>query len=299
MNMEREKERLVRFIRGFTEEYGFEGAVVGVSGGVDSAVVAGLSSLALPGKVRALILPERDSPPETVKDAKLVCEHFKIPYKVVSITPILRKMGVYKLQSFLGWFVPYSVKKKYALSKWKEFGGEDVYNLDLSMKGSKELLKGVAYYRVKHRVRMCMLYLEAERLNYTVVGTTNKTEYLLGFYVKWGDDSVDLEPLIHLYKTQVFDLARVLNVPERIIQKPPSPDLIPGITDEFAIGMSYEEIDELLLKFEKRELSDDESPKVRRLKRILEDAKRRALKTVNVESWERGAHGEERKGESS
>jgi len=97
-----------------------------------------------------------------------------------------------------------------------------------------------------------MLYLYAELENKLVVGTANKTEYKIGFFVKHGcDDAVDIMPILNLYKTQVRKLARFLDIPSNIIEKPPSPDIIPGIIDEEAIGMPYEKLDLILLALEK------------------------------------------------
>ena len=136
------------------------------------------------------------------------------------------------------------------------------------------------------RSRLCYLYLEAEKKNYAVVGTTNKTEYLTGFYVKWGDDAVDIEPILHLYKSQVYDLARELKVPEKIIEKAPSPDLIPGITDEYALGMSYKTLDRILIKMENRSsISEEDKLKVERVKKIVESAKKRELKMYGLEEY--------------
>ena len=95
---------------------------------------------------------------------------------------------------------------------------------------------------------MVRLYFEAEKRGYAVAGTTNLTEFLTGFYIKWGDDSTDIEPIMHLYKSQVYKLASEIDVPQKIIDKKPSPDIAPGITDEYALGMSYENIDRILEK---------------------------------------------------
>jgi len=265
------------------EEYHYKGAVVGVSGGVDSAVVLKLCIEAL-GKDRVLgvILPERDSSPDTLKDALMVCKNLGVEYVVKPITKVLRAMEVYRLQppAFL---IPRKIQERYVKNKWKSLPQKDAYIEDLRNEGNEEFLKGIAYYRVKHRVRMCYLYLEAERRGYAVVGTTNKTEYKLGFYVKWGDDAADIEPIFHLYKTQVYELAKELDVPEKILRKAPSPDLIPGITDEFAIGMSYQDADRILMKMEKDEdLSDEDPEKVERIREILENVRFREIKMKSL-----------------
>ena len=273
------KEDIVQFLRKTIEEYNFRGAVVGVSGGLDSAVVISLCVEAL-GKDRVLgvILPERDSSPDTLKDAVIVCENLNVEYIVKPITKVLRAMGVYRLQpSTL--FIPRKIQERYVKNKWESLPKRDAYIEDLRNEGNEEFLKGIAYYRIKHRVRMCHLYFEAEKRGYAVVGTTNKTEYKLGFYVKWGDDAVDIEPILHLYKTQVYELAKELDVPEKILRKAPSPDLIPGITDEFAIGMSYQDVDRILMKMEKGEnLSDEDPEKIRRIKEILGNVRFREIR---------------------
>ncbi|PLV56766.1 NAD(+) synthase [Thermotoga sp. SG1] len=264
------KESLIGFIKEKIKEYNYRGAVVGVSGGVDSTVVLSLCVQAL-GKDRvfALVLPERDSSKDSVKDAIDLCETLGVEYRKRSITPILRKIGVYKLFP-PKLFFPESVVKRYVMNRWNTLS-KDPFLDDLKNDGSEEFLKGLAYYRIKHRVRMCLLYFEAEKRGYAVVGTTNKTEYLTGLYVKWGDEAVDIEPIMHLYKTQVFELAKELNVPEKILKNPPSPDLIPGVTDEMAFGMSYMELDRILMKLEKNEdLSDEDPEKVERVRKILE-----------------------------
>jgi NAD+ synthase len=101
-------------------------------------------------------------------------------------------------------------------------------------------------------MRMVLLYLYGEIENRLVVGAANKSEYLIGYFVKHGcDDATDIMPLLNLYKTQVRDLARFLNIPSRIIEKPPSPDIVPGIVDEDVIGIPYEKLDLILLALEK------------------------------------------------
>jgi len=111
-----------------------------------------------------------------------------------------------------------------------------------------QLQKNNAYYRVKHRIRMVLLYLYAELENRLVVGCANKTESQIGFFVKHGcDDASDIIPLLNLYKTQVKELARYLEIPSEILNKPPSPDIIPGLIDEEAIGISYDKLDLILL----------------------------------------------------
>ncbi|ODN29858.1 NAD(+) synthetase [Fervidobacterium thailandense] len=273
---------MVDFIRKCVNDYGFRGAVLGVSGGIDSAVVLGLLIRALDrDRILALILPERDSSKRSLRDAQRVCKHFGVVPQVYSITGALRALGAYKLfpPAFL---IPEKLKQIYARNRWNRY--EDPYIMDLLNEGDELFLKGLAYYRVKHRVRMCKLYMEAEKRKYCVVGTTNRTEQLLGLYVKWGDDSVDIEPIMHLYKVEVYEMAKYLGVPTYIIEKAPTPDLVPGIVDEEAFGLTYAEIDSILMDLEKG--IEREGPAVERIKKIITSTKLRELKCLHLERGE-------------
>lgn len=282
------KTEIENFIKDLLKKYRYSGVVVGISGGIDSAVVAALCVEALGrDKVYGILLPERHSSRETIKDSILVCNFLGISYKKIFINKNLKSMGIYSMEPLLS-ILPNFIKEKYVMKKWKSLPEEDAFLEDLSNTGNSEFLKNIAYYRIKHRIRMCYLYLEAEKKNYAVVGTTNKTEYLTGFYVKWGDDATDIEPLLHLYKSQVYDLARELKIPEKIIKKAPSPDLIPGITDEYALGMSYKTLDRILMKMENRgSLLQEDKLKVKRVKKIVECSKKRELKMYGIEDYKR------------
>lgn len=277
------KNQCVELIRQTVNRFHFEGCLIGISGGIDSAVVAALCCEAV-GKenVLGLLLPERDSSKRTLKDSELVCEHLGISYKIKNISNIIRKTGAYLLKPPTR-FIPRPIQEKYVKSKWQELAHQDTLIEDLEGKGNQEFLDGLAFYRIKHRIRMCLFYLEAERKNFAVMGTTNKTELLTGFYVKWGDDSTDIEPIMHLYKTQVFDLARTLKLPDVIIDKAPSPDLIPGITDEFALKISYIDLDRILGKMENGEVLERENPdQINRVNDILKASKKRKIKNINL-----------------
>jgi NAD+ synthase len=273
----------IDFIQKTIEKYDYDGCVIGISGGVDSAVVAALCCEAIgKEKVLGLLLPERDSAKNTLNDSVDLCNHLGIPYKVKKISKILRKTGAYALKPPAS-IVPRKIQEKYVKDKWRDLPKEDTFIEDLEDRGNEEFLKGLAFYRIKHRIRMCLFYLEAEQRNYAVMGTTNKTEMLTGFYVKWGDDSTDIEPIMHLYKTQVYELARELKIPDFIISKPPSPDLIPGITDEFALKVKYKDLDRILMKLQKnRDLDDEKSEDVQRVKQILKAAEKRKIRNLNV-----------------
>jgi len=104
---------------------------------------------------------------------------------------------------------------------------------------------------------MATLYYYAEKNDYLLVGCTNLSERLIGFYVKYGDDVCDVAPIAHLYKTEVRQLSEYLSVPEDIRNRPPSPDLIPGITDEYSLGVNYETLDQILAGLEEGKTAED------------------------------------------
>lgn len=246
---ERVSQRLGRFIKTSMDNLNRDGVIVGLSGGLDSSVVLSLSVAALgPSKVLGLIMPERDSQPDSESDARLQADALGVNVERVELTPILSDMGIYK-------HIPRATFAHRGIAATAVRVG---YKLYTRLTGERPLLSGLegtsfgpinranAYYRMKHRVRMVLLYSYAEHQNLLVAGTANKTEFLTGFLVKYGDSAADIMPLLPLYKTQVKQLAEFLQVPEKIINKAPSPDLIPGITDEFAIGITYEKLDLIL-----------------------------------------------------
>jgi len=258
---------LENFIREYTEKLEREGVILGLSGGIDSAVIAVLCVRALgPKKTFALIMPEKDSKKEHTRDALNFARELNIEAKLVDITPYLEKLGVYELFPLdkllsLGKLKGALVRKAYHFYERKT--GKLPFLESLSGFKDKEfnsyLAKGNAYYRVKHRLRMILLYLYAELENRLVVGAGNKSEYKIGYFVKHGcDDATDIMPLLNLYKTQVRELACYLNIPARIIEKPPSPDVMPGLADdEEVLRISYKKMDLILLALEKgRKVSD-------------------------------------------
>ncbi len=246
---ERVSQELETFIKTSVGSFNRQGIIVGLSGGLDSSVILALSVAAIgSNKVLGLIMPERDSSPDSESDARLLAEILGIRVEKVDLTSILGEMGIYS-------HIPKAI---FAQKKIADAVNKGTYKLITRLTGKRPLLSGLdgtsfgplkranAYYRMKHRLRMVLLYSYAERENLLVVGTANKTEALTGFFVKYGDGAADIMPLLPLYKTQVRQLARFIHVPERIIDKAPTPDLIPGITDEFAIGISYEKLDIIL-----------------------------------------------------
>ena len=120
------------------------------------------------------------------------------------------------------------------------------YIRNLSGGGGRRFREFVAFYRIKHRLRMIAVYREAEEKGLVAASCANRTEFEVGFFVRYGDDAGDIAPIKHLYKTQVIGLGREIGVPDRIIEKAPSPDLFSGMKDEEIMGMRYSEIDPIL-----------------------------------------------------
>ncbi|MCI4464121.1 MAG: NAD(+) synthase, partial [Caldisericum sp.] len=246
-------EKIANFVREYVEKRNANGVIFGLSGGVDSALVAFLLRKALPKeKILALFMGERDTHPESLKHARLVANELQIELREVNITGILRKIGVYALEPQTLIF-PRSFQERYARNKYLRNQDENETAFLKSLKGGSgniEIMKGNAFLHTKHRVRAVLLYFYGEQMNYIVAGCCNKTEKLTGYFVKYGDSASDIDPIADLYKTQVRELAGYLGVPKEIIDKPPSPDLAPGITDEFALQMPYDKIDVILYALE-------------------------------------------------
>lgn len=257
-----ETQRIEQFLREALVSERKHGYVIGVSGGLDSAVVLKLLVRAV-GKenVLGLILPDRDTEKKSTILARSLLEQEKVPYKIISMTPLLRHLGVYKdMPLFLlptrglkesivrRFYNDYTKKlnKPVFFAQWEEPPTQLPY-----------FYEGIAYYRIKHRVRMATLYYYAEKNDYSLVGCTNLSERLIGFYVKYGDDVCDVAPIAHLYKTEVRQLSEYLSVPEDIRNRPPSPDLIPGITDEYSLGVNYETLDQILAGLEEGKTAED------------------------------------------
>jgi NAD+ synthase len=263
MEIESEKVSLSleNFIREYMERLDREGVILGLSGGIDSAVVAALCKRSVGSeKTLALIMPEKDSKKENIEDAISFAKELGIRARLIDITPYLKKLEVYKLSQLSK--IPFTRKLRghllmKAYDYYERKTGENPFSAAITGLKGKEfssfMSKGNAYYRIKHRMRMVLLYFYGEVENRLVVGAANKSEYQIGYFVKHGcDDATDIMPLLNLYKTQVRDLARYLKIPSRIIKKPPSPDILPRITDEEALRITYEKLDLILLALEKR-----------------------------------------------
>lgn len=246
------------FIRQKMDDLERSGLLIGLSGGLDSCLVTALSTRAVGrDKVRAIYMPEKDGDPVHGKDASLIAQSLGIKFECQPLTKQLKSFFVYRLMPLS--FFPRGLREKLVRKAYRYYEkkvGDSPFAA--SLKGLKDkkfssiLAKGNAYYRIKHRLRMLSLYLIAEKNNLLVVGCANRTEYLIGYFVKFGCDHVaDIMPILNLYKSQVFMLAEYLEIPQNIITKAPFPDVIPGLSDELAIGLPYRKLDLILLGLDK------------------------------------------------
>jgi len=261
--------QITSFIKKHMQKMERDGVILGLSGGLDSAVVAELCIRAVGAqKTLALLMPEKDSSKVHLQDAIDLAKQFKLQSKMLDITPYLNKIGIYRTFPF-DTLIPKGLRESLVKKVFTWFNNKTgtsyfsrtLHGSDSGMKG-EIINRSFAYYRAKHRLRMLLLYLFGERDNRLVVGAANKSEYMVGFFVKYGiDASTDIMPIMGLYKTQVIELARHLGIPTHIINKQPSPDLIPGLVDENAIGLPYSKMDLILLAIEKG-WSDEEMTQV-------------------------------------
>jgi NAD+ synthase len=213
-------ERIATWLRERAEAAGARGYVFGLSGGIDSAVVAKLCQLAFPQRVLGVILPCY-SHPQDETDARLAATAFAIPVVRVDLGPTFDALTESLSHAIKG--LPGHVD-------------------------TVDIKQQVPEANLKPRLRMTSLYFIANSLNYLVAGTGNRSEITLGYYTKYGDGGVDVLPIGGLLKSEVRALARELGVPEPIITKPPTAGLWVGQTDEAEMGFSYETLEQYLAK---------------------------------------------------
>jgi NAD+ synthase len=226
------KNKIVSWMRKQVRDANAEGIVLGLSGGIDSAVACALAKEAVgKDKVLGLFMPCH-SHSQDLKDAKLVAGKLKIKTKTVNLS------GVY--DSFLQ-VLPRA--------------------------------SNLARANLRPRLRMAALYYFANQFNYLVCGTGNKSELLAGYFTKYGDGGVDILPIAGLLKKDVRTLARELDIPAPIITKAPSAGLWPGQTDEGEMGITYNELDDILYRLERNKKQAAEKEKVAKVKRMIARSK--------------------------
>ncbi|MBL7081408.1 MAG: NAD+ synthase [Candidatus Omnitrophica bacterium] len=217
--------KITTWIKKESKRRGKKGVVLGLSGGLDSAVTAVLCAKAL-GRTRVLclILPSK-STKTALADAYSLVKTFRLKSRTINLAPLYK------------------------------------YSLGILPKAGR-----LACTNLLVRLRMLVLYYFANKLNYLVCGTSNKSEITVGYFTKYGDAASDILPLGNLLKTEVRELARDLGISERIIKKPPSADLWPGQTDEKEMGLNYNQLDDILERLEKNKKQKQPKVLVARIK---------------------------------
>jgi len=245
------------------------GAVVGISGGIDSSVVAALCVRAFgPEKVLGVIIPEKESSPESQPIAERLASRLGIEHTVENITGGLEAFGTYRrrdeaIKRVFPAYDPPDDKVKIVLpSDILERDGLNVFSATVIRPDGtsetrrlpiREYFEIVAASNTKQRTRMMTLYYHGEDRNYAVVGTANKNEHAQGFFVKYGDGGVDLQPIAHLFKTQIFQLGAYLDLPGEIQERTPTTDTYSAeVTQtEFFFRLPFGELDLLWFAMEK------------------------------------------------
>jgi NAD+ synthase len=220
-------ERIAGWMRRYLAGTGARGFVVGLSGGIDSAVVARMAQLAAPGAVIGALLPCH-SEPQDEHDALLVAKHFSLPTVRVDLSAAFDRLAA-DAQAALQLLPPQMRPSLYT---------------DASATADPRARLPLA--NMKPRLRMTTLYFIANSLNYLVAGTGNRAELAVGYFTKYGDGGTDMLPLGHLHKSEVRSLARELHVPSPIIERTPSAGLWVGQTDEQEMGFSYADLERYL-----------------------------------------------------
>lgn len=219
LDIEKTNQDIVNFIKSKVSEAKTDGIIVGLSGGIDSTLVAHLACEALGNdKVFGIIMPSTTTPTEDKIHGIEIAQKLGIDYKEIAIDSILNEF--------------------------------------LSMTQLEE--NKLAIGNLKARIRMSIIYYYANAKNYLVCGTGNKSELLIGYFTKYGDGACDIEPIGDLYKTEVYKLSRHLDVPEEILEKPPRAGLWNNQTDEDELGMSYDLIDQILYLFTEKNMKNTE-----------------------------------------
>ncbi len=285
-----ELDKLSEFIEGQVNAFRKKGVIVGLSGGIDSACIAAVAVHALgTEKVVGLVLPESESHPISSDYAIKHANVLGIEHRQIDITATVDSVVEYKQRDeFLQKMIPeYKPGYKYNITlptDLLERAAFNFYRLQVQMPDGEikskrltheELLRLTSFANIKIRSRMLHLYAEAERRNLLVAGTTNRTEFILGDFCKYGDGGTDIEPFTHLYKNQIYQLADHLKVIPEIIDRQPSPDTfsLPVTDQEFFFRISFDKLDYLIFAWEQKVPTNE----VAKVLSLSEDAVGRAF----------------------
>jgi len=274
-----------------------KGIIVGLSGGIDSACITAVAVQAIgKEKVIGLVLPESESNPISSEYAIKHAQALDIEHRQINITPTVDSIVQYKWRDeFIQKLIPgYKPGYKYNITlptDLLERASFSFYLLQVQMPDGEikkkrlnmeELRTITSFANIKIRARMLHIYAEAERRNLLVAGTTNRTEFILGDFCKYGDGGTDIEPFTHLYKNQIYQLSDYLEVIPEIINRQPSPDTfsLPVSDQEFFFRISFEKLDYLLYAWEHEVPKND----VANVLDISEDAVERAYKDFTTKN---------------
>ena len=312
INSEAETEKICQFIREMTfKNFKRKGAVIGLSGGIDSAVVAELCVKALgKEKVLGVFLPEQESNPISLEYGQKQAVKLGIQTVKVDISEHLESFRVYQTRNAIikRIFPQFNDSFRFHITLPQNLLEKDRINYhsitiednngikETKRIGGGDWLQISACQNMKQRTRMIQLYYHAEKRNCIVAGTTNKSEVMQGFFVKCGDGGVDIEPIAHLYKTQVYSLANYLGVIKEIINRPPSPDTysLPVTDKEFYFCVDYELLDLLLYAYENNVSSHNISKTLNlneeQMKRVFKDFKAKEQATWHLREMPPSLH---------
>lgn len=302
LNPEQEIEQIVYLLQEtIHHRFGHKGAVVGISGGIDSSLVLALCVRALGSQhVLGLLLPEKDSSPQSAVLAHELADQFDVQTITEDITGALTALGCYQRRDEAvkrlvpeyepGWAVrialPGSLLEQDTLNFFYLIVTDPQGDEIRKRLSPAEYAQIVAASNFKQRTRMSMLYYHAEVRRLCVIGTANKNEYELGFFVKHGDAGVDINPIIHLYKSQVYQLARCLDIPQSIQDRIPTTDTYPGggSQEEYFFRVPYEILDTVWLGYERNvppgEIAGILSLTTQQVQRIINDIIRKKHTTA-------------------
>ncbi len=289
---QKELERLTEFVvQQVKTVYRRKGVIVGLSGGIDSACMVSIAVHAM-GKERVvgLVLPEKESNPVSREYATKHAQALGIEYREIDITPTVDSVAPYSARDeFIKKLIPeYQPGHKYNIALPTDLLERDSFNFynlrvqlpDGEIKKKRLNLEGfraiTSFANIKIRSRMLHLYSEAERRSLLVAGTTNRTEFILGDFCKYGDGGTDIEPLSYLYKNQIYQLSEYLEVTSEIIERKPSPDTfsLPVTDQEFFFRIPFDRLDHLLYAWE----NDIAIEEVASVLDLPQDAVKRAYK---------------------
>lgn len=290
-------ETIEAYLRQLLERQGCRGFVLGLSGGLDSTLLTALAVRAVGReRVHVFFLFDRDSAPWSERDAECVAEWLGLTLERCDITPVMRTRGVYRplalrlsvlsprLNRGLSWLYQRIAGESPFVSSLRAGAGE----LDggaLQRWLFAHLVRPVEEsFNFRHRYRRELLERIARDAGYQLIGAANHSEAMVGWFVKNGIDDLPIQPLLGLYKTQVRQLARYLEVPEAVLHRRPSPDMLRGMTDELGLQMPYRQLDEVLDAIH-RQLDDAEL-----LDHGIEPAERRTVEELHrLSAWKRAS----------